>query len=379
MCFCLKSKNNLHLIHYEDNSGFFIHWFIVFVQKKGCTDEDAINYDSSAEKNDGSCQYESLSGTEISRISYGADDRQHFDLYLPAGHNNQTKTVLLVHGGAWVLGPNAQDSVITFNGGIGWNLVTPLLNDGYAVALMKYRLACYTTQPAALTNDPYFYMSNMIEDVDLAINKLISISSNVEISPNEVALIGESAGAHISLIYALRNSSSTALKTVVSFYSPTLLDETNFKASISSFPYNNIPLSNEVGMPRYANNCAFSNTGSVNLFWGLKSLVGTNLEISPTTPSFTDTLSPAYSGNIQRNLPVFILHGSNDDLVPPAHADSLIEQITTSFGTVEAPEGDFSSQHKMLKYTGCGHGWGGASCNRNQMINDVKSWLSNHF
>jgi acetyl esterase/lipase len=358
----------------------FLFAFLLYsCSKKGCTDVNALNYDSNAQKNDGSCEYDDFSSSNVSRVNYGADERQHFDLYLPSGHNDQTKVVLLVHGGAWVLGPGANDSVTTFNGGIGWDIVSPLISDGYAVAIMKYRLACYTSQPAALSNDPYFFMSNMIEDIDLAISKISDIAPGVDISANEVALIGESAGAHISLLYSLRNTSSASLKTVISFYSPALLDETNFKSAISSFPYNNIPLNSDVGMPKYANSCNFTTSGSVNLFWGLKSLVGANLDVSTTIPSFTDTLSPAYSGNIQRNLPTFILHGSSDDLVPAAHADSLIEQITSSFGTIEAADGDFSGQHKMLKYDNCGHGWGGGSCNRNQMINDVRSWLSNHF
>ncbi len=81
-------------------------------KKKGCTDPTAINYNENAKKDDGSCTYETVPPTTVQRISYGADDRQHFDLYLPGVHDENTKTVLLVHGGAWVLGPLAADSEI---------------------------------------------------------------------------------------------------------------------------------------------------------------------------------------------------------------------------------------------------------------------------
>lgn len=348
-------------------------------KKKGCTDPSAVNYNSNAKKDNGSCKYEDTTVVSVERISYGTEERQHFDLYLPIGHNSQTKTVIMIHGGAWVLGPQAQDSVVTFNGGLGWDIVNPLLSDGYAVAVMKYRLACYTSISSELTGDPNFYMNDMIEDVDLTIQKLKTEAGSLGISSNNFALIGESAGAQIALIYALRNSSNADLKTVVSFYSPALMDDQSFKNATGSFPYNSIPLSNEFGMPKYANSCNFTTTGNVNLFWGLKSLAGYNLQTGTAYPAYTDTLSPGYLPNIQRNLPTFILHGAADDLVPPAHADTLIDRITSVFGTSPASSADFAAQHKMLKYSNCGHGWNGGSCNRTQMIADVRSWLAAHF
>ncbi len=348
-------------------------------KKKGCTDPEALNYHTNVKEDNSLCKYEDTTLVTVQRISYGSHERQHFDLYLPPGHNSQTKTVIMIHGGAWVLGPQAQDSVITFNGGLGWDIVNPLLSDGYAVAVMKYRLACYTTQPSAFTGDPNFYMGDMIEDIDLAIGKLKAEASTLGVSSNNFALIGESAGAQISLIYALRNSSDSDLKTVISFYSPALMDDESFKSAAGTFPYTAIPLSNEFGMPKYANNCNFTTTGNVNLFWGLKSLAGYDLQMGTQFPAYTDTLSPGYLPNIQRNLPTFILHGAADDLVPPAHADTLIDRITSAFGTSPASSGDFNAQHKMLKYANCGHGWNGGSCNRSQMIDDVQSWLAAHF
>ena len=349
-------------------------------KKKGCTDAAALNYSSEAKKDDGTCLYGPFPEVnQVQRLSYGSDNRQHFDLYLPANYTTETKTVFLIHGGAWILGPKAQDSVVTFNGGIGWNIATPLLEAGYAIAVMKYRLACYTTQTVGFSGEPRFYMDQMLEDVDLAINKLKSEAPTIGISASDFALIGESAGAQIALMYAFQNSSDPDLKTVVSFFSPADLGDESFKTATASAPYNNLALSNSFGAPKYGNGCNFSTTGTVNLFWGVKSFAGFDLAMSSPNPEVTDTISPAYLPNIQRNLPTFILHGEDDDLVPSNHADTLITKITTKFGTTAAAVADFSADHKMLKYPLCGHGWGGASCNKTQMIDDVLNWLAVHF
>ena len=348
-------------------------------RKKGCTDPVALNYAAEAKKDDGTCKYASEPTiTTVKRVVYGADERQHADVYFPTNHNNTTKTVILIHGGGWVLGPKASDSVTTFNGGLGWNLVTPLLEAGFAVAVMKYRLACYTSQSTALSGDANFYLNDMLVDIDLLIDKLKIDATGLGISSSEFALIGESAGAHLALMYSLRNTSDTDVKTVISFYSPANLDESAFKNATASAPFNSLALSNAFGVEKYSNSCKFSANGTVNLFWCLKSFVGYDLSLSAAAPGFTDTLSPSYLPNIQRNLPVFIMHGETDVLVPPAHADSLIAAITTKFSTIPAVLSDFSAQHKMKKYANLGHGWSGSG-NKSLLYADVISWLAAHF
>lgn len=348
-------------------------------KKKGCTDPVASNYNASAEKDNGNCKYDTGATATVERINYGIDERQHYDLHLPAGHDGNTKVVVLVHGGAWVLGNPASGEATVWNGSLGWNLLDRLLENGYGAAVMKYRLACYTTNTSAFTEDPMFYMDQMLEDVDLALSQLQSDASEKGYSADEYALLGESAGAQISLRYALKADSDPKLKTVVSFFSPAEMDESEFKANTAAAPYNALPLNGQFGAPKYANSCNFTSSGTVNLFWAVKSLCGADLSLSTATPAFTDTLSPAYSPNIQRNLPTFILHGANDDLVPPSHADTLISRITTQFGTSAAAESDFSASHKMLQYSGCGHGWNGGGCDRDQMMDDVISWLEVHL
>ena len=347
-------------------------------KKKGCTDPTATNYNENAEKEDGSCVYPAPEGTTVQHIIYGADPRQNFDLFLPSGHDENTKTVVLVHGGGWVMGPLADSAVILF-GEAGIDITDRLLNSGYAVAIMKYRLACYTEDVALVAHPPFDYMQTIIEDIDLTIEKLKTDAATLQISATNFALLGESAGGHIALMYALRSDDPT-LKTVISFYGPTLLDEEVFKHK-SGTTFSHFPLNTTFSLSDRAMACEMRTSGTMNILWGLSSFVGTELETGTTNPSFTDTLSPAYSNNITRNLPVFLLHGKGDSLVPSGHADSLMAQLNLKFGTTPTPTGDFTGQHKLKKYNNCGHGWAnlGGSCNKGEIRNDVMSWLAEHF
>lgn len=317
----------------------------------------------------------------VKRVEYGSSSlRQNLELYLPNNYSQNTKVVILVHGGAWILGPDESETTDLFSGDLGWDLVQKLLDNGYGAAVMKYRLACYNTDSAFYTGDPMHFMKDMIEDIDLAVNQLKVEAANEGFSATDFGLIGESAGAHISLLYALKSSSDPAIKTVLSFYSPHSLDDQTFKTNGANAPFNNLPamLGGKFGVERRVNNCNYASSGNVNLFFAIKTLAGYNMKRTSSNPSnFVDTLSPSYSKNIQRNIPTFILHGSVDGLVPQYHADSIINAITAKHGTNPAAISDFTSIHKMKKYNGCNHGFGG--CNQTPIMNDVITWLNNHL
>ena len=114
---------------------------VISCKKKGCVDPLASNYNSNAKKDNGSCKYDTIStiSSSVEHVIYGSDERQHFDIYLPENHSSSTKTIIMLHGGAWVLGVNHTDSVKTFNGAVV-DIVSGLLAEGYACAIMKYRL-----------------------------------------------------------------------------------------------------------------------------------------------------------------------------------------------------------------------------------------------
>jgi len=346
-------------------------------KKKGCNDPLATNYNASAEKDDGSCIYESGGSLAIERFSYGPNSRQHFDLYLPYDHDEETKIVILIHGGAWVLGPLAEDSVIIF-GPASINLTNTLLNEGYGVALVKYRLACYTENEVNLSGDPVSMITPMLEDLDLAFNVLKSNAAVKGYNASNFAMIGESAGAHLALLYGFR-STDPALKTIVSFYGPTLMDEELFKINANNAPYINFSVNSYFALSDELLSCEMRETGTMNIGWALNTLAGKKLTVGTMNPEFTDTISPAYPPNLIRNIPTFLMHGSSDNLVPPGHSDSLLMALNNKFGTSPAEESDFTAQHKLKKYASCGHGWSGGSCNKALIRSDLLKWLNAHL
>ncbi|HYH14654.1 MAG TPA: hypothetical protein VD794_05530, partial [Flavisolibacter sp.] len=41
-------------------------------------------------------------------VAYGTDSAQRMDIYLPAGRNNTTKVLVLIHGGGWASGDKSE-------------------------------------------------------------------------------------------------------------------------------------------------------------------------------------------------------------------------------------------------------------------------------
>ncbi len=174
----------------------------LLVKKKGCTDPFAVNYNENTETDDGSCSY-AISSQEI---SYGPDAIQEMQLYLPAMHDENTKVVVMVHGGGWVVGNNETDKVTTFDGRYGWDILNPLLNAGYACAVMKYRTACYQTDTSAITNNSMRFLDQMMTDIDLAVAHLQDNATELGIRNDHFQLLRESAGGHIVTAYAIRSA-----------------------------------------------------------------------------------------------------------------------------------------------------------------------------
>ncbi|MBX2921414.1 MAG: alpha/beta hydrolase [Chitinophagaceae bacterium] len=212
---------------------------------------------------------------EISIIdtAYGTDQQQKMDIYLPAGRNDRTKTIVLIHGGGWTGGSKADLTV-----------AIPEIKKyfpGYAIANINYRLA---------SNGTTHLFPAQENDVKAAINFLAENSDEFHIA-KDMVLTGFSAGAHLALLHGYKNDPEKYIKAIVDFFGPTDLT-------------------------------VFGNLSAVQQLI-LLSVTGKSYEADPeiyaqSSPvKFITAQSP----------PTIVLQGGADPLVPPSQADLLIEKL----------------------------------------------------
>ncbi len=110
------------------------------------------------------------------------------DIYLPKNGTLPTPLAVFIHGGGWTEGDK--------RGGDGYHDFAALLEAGYSVASLNYRLAPDYTFPA------------MIDDVKCAIRSFRANAKDYGIDPNRIGVWGISAGSHLGLLIALTDPSA---------------------------------------------------------------------------------------------------------------------------------------------------------------------------
>lgn len=135
-------------------------------------------------------------------ISFGNDSNQVFDIYLPANRTEDTKTLILIHGGGWTSGDKTDMNPFK-------EFIIEQLSE-YAVVNMNYRLADENNQPYPM----------QINDISSVVNYLASNQNNYTIS-NDIGFVGVSAGAHLSLLWSYAFDSDNQTEMVCSVVGPT--------------------------------------------------------------------------------------------------------------------------------------------------------------
>jgi acetyl esterase/lipase len=228
-------------------------------------------------------------------VQYGAHDGTTLvgDLYLPQGADSYP-AIVAVHGGGWQAGSR---DIYRFMGPY-------LAGHGYAVFSVDYRLThdgqnCY---PAALN------------DVRAAVQWLRSHSSDLKIDPARIALMGDSAGAHLASMVALAGdalefakaypddpyaSVSTSVKAVIGVYGVYDLIA-QWGHDLVSRPADNIT-QNLMGFPPMQDRRAWY------------------------------AASPMAHATFAANSTAFLLvHGTNDDIVDPQQTEVFLTALKQS-------------------------------------------------
>lgn len=135
---------------------------------------------------------------KLYNIQYGADIQQRMDVFIPAEQKADSPLVMIVHGGGWKFGRKEHMKMIQnflFKNNI------PSVNINYR--LLKKGVS-YEEQ---------------VDDISKAISKTTELSENLPIKPDNLVLLGESAGGHLALLYGYQNP--TKVTKLISMSGPT--------------------------------------------------------------------------------------------------------------------------------------------------------------
>lgn len=127
---------------------------------------------------------------ERQEYAYGSDPNQTLDIYQAAGTTN-APVIVMLHGGAWRTGDKRNRNV--------WrNKATYWTARGYVFASVNTRLI------------PDAYPIDQARDLAAAMGFIQQNAAQVGGDPNQVILMGHSAGAHVAGLLATRDDLRTA-------------------------------------------------------------------------------------------------------------------------------------------------------------------------
>lgn len=263
-------------------------------------------------------------------IPYASDTlvKHTLDLYLPAKQEKKVPLVIWIHGGGWRQGNKYGDME---------NMKTTLkaiVDNGFAVASINYRYSTTAIFPA------------QIQDCNQAIDFLYKNADNYLLDPENIAVIGFSAGGYLAsflgtsnnnyneAFYLYKKQPDFKIKGVIDFYGPS-----DFVARIGS-------------MPLYEGEQKSTSTALL----GAQPLLRPDLAkiASPTT--YIDKNDP----------PFLIFHGDKDQTVPIS-----LSKLLDSYLQLANVQSDFvivkEAQH------------GGTLFNSEDTKNKIISFLNTHL
>lgn len=238
-------------------------------------------------------------------MSYGTHERQVVDLCVPNGASGDLGLVLFIHGGAWIAGDKE-----SYESGMNYGAS----NLGIATASVNYR---YISEDVDLLD--------VLDDIDAALAKIKAKGAEVGVNINRVLLTGDSAGGHLSLLYAYarKKTAPIAPVAVVSNSGPTDLYDDNF--------YHN----NAIGDEATISDLMSKACGQRFTYETRESAKQALYSVSPIAYVSADCV------------PTVINHGTADTIVPFSNAQTL-DALLTQYGV----------EHVLNVYQGADHDLG---------------------
>ena len=248
---------------------------------------------------------------EYRDLSYGSHERQILDLNIPKDNDGEIGLILFIHGGAWIAGDKEG-----YKNGIKAASETY----GFAAASINYR---YISEDVDLLD--------ILDDIDLALKCIKQKGEENGVNINKVLLTGDSAGGHLSLLYAYSRAENAPIKpaAVVSNSGPADLTDENF----------------------YINN-AMGDEEFVSLLFSYAS--GRKFEYAERESAVAalERVSPVSYVN-ENTVPTVINHGMKDSIVPYSNAVTLDAKLT-----------EYGITHVLNSYPNSDHDLGSDEANR---------------
>ncbi|MEB2784500.1 alpha/beta hydrolase [Algoriphagus persicinus] len=235
-----------------------------------------------------------LAALDLVDQSYGREQSQIFDIYLPAGRSiEDTQVLIYIHGGAWIEG--SKEEFIQFK-----TALSSALPD-YAFVAINYSLYNLST---GINKFP-----TQENDVIEAVNYIQSKTAEWNISDN-IILSGASAGGHLALLHAYKHQSIGDVKAVIALFPPTDL------AALYSFSeFTQMGLSGMLGGTPQENQDGYAINSPITY-------------IKHTSP------------------PTILFHGSIDSVVPMSQSELLASALTEN-----------QVMHEFVQIPNQGHGF----------------------
>lgn len=260
-------------------------------------------------------------------------DTQKLDLYLPEG-DGPFPLVIMVHGGGFMFGDKAD--------GMGLTGVDQLLEQGYAVSSINYRLSGEAQYPA------------QIFDAKAAVRFLRANAAEYKLNPEKFGAWGASAGGNLVALLGttcgvselegaeLGNADqSSCVQAVVDWFGPIDFLKLDEQFTGTECPVNH----NDADSPE-------------------SRLLGAPVQSVPDLAATANAMTYVSSDDA----PFFIQHGSADCNIPPVQGQNLADALAAAIG---------SENVTFTLLDGAGHG--GDAFNSAENVALVLEFLNTHL
>ena len=228
---------------------------------------------------------------KIRNVAYGSFRSSKMDVYLPANRNAKTPFVILIHGGAWIMGDK-------------------FLNTSVQEAMLAKCIASININYRFADNLQTHY-PEMLADIDSAVNYCIAHAAEWQTRKDGFITCGHSAGGHLALLYAY--STNKKISAIIAESAPTDVTDTAF----------------------------LNYQASIGMITVVEKMANGKYVAGQPQPAGYKASSPIY---YVKNIPTLLIHGTLDKTVPYSQSVKL-DALLQSKKIV----------HKFIPIEGAGH------------------------